>query len=357
MRKQLKGVMLHVLLIVVLISMTACGKTKIDITEGMIVEFSGADGSGRAEIIYPGSDGTPPYADKILESEKIAADDLVAWMTLGQAITCELEPSTKLSNGDKVTVAVNVDEAVLENMGFSAEDKEITFTVSGLTEIIVINPFENFEISFSGVSPDVIAEHTLGQEINGVGVSYKIDEPAPYKAGDILTVRASIDNTEYYKLAEETMEVAVSGVDRYITSADEILPETMDTMKAKADQLMAERFRTGALTDFYQYGGFDYAGYAFMTRGEGTIMGDKNACFLVYTVDVIEDGQAYTSTYYFSFTNILQRLNGAQEVNIDKAARPFNHWDNELKNYQTIESRCNEINSVWGQGYNIEYIF
>lgn len=354
MKKTLKVVMLLAMLAVVLLSMTACGKTKIDITEGMTVAFTGADGSGRAEIVYPGSDGTPPYADKILESEKIAADDLAAWLTLRRAITCELEPSTRLSNGDTVTVTVDVDEAVLENMGFSAEDKQITFVVEGLTEVTAIHPFENFEISFSGISPDVIANYPLSQEINGAGVTYKIEESAPYKDGDVLTVRASISNTEYYKLAEETMQITVSGVDKYITNAAEILPETMDAMRAKADQLMAERFRTGAPTNYYQFDGFDYAGYVFMSRDEDTIMGDKNACFLVYTVNVIEDGMAYTSTYYFSFANILQRLDGTQELNVEKAARPFHHWDYDLKKYQTVEARCGEIESVWGYGYIIE---
>ena len=354
MKKALRIIMLSTMLVVILLSMAACGKTEIDITEGMTVKFSGVDGSGQAEIVFPGSDGTPPYVDKILESGKIEAEDWEAWITLGQAISIELDPSTRLSNGDQVTVTVDVDEAILKNMGFTANDKKISFTVEGLTEIITIHPFENFEISFSGISPDVIAEHTRSQEIDGVGVSYKIEESGPYKDGDVLTIRASISNSKYYKLAEETIQVTVAGVDKYITCADEILPETMNAMREKADQMMAERFRTGAPTDYYQFGDFEYAGYVFMSRDEGTIMGDKNVCFILYTVDVVEDGQAYTSTYYYSFANILQRLNGSQEVAVDKVSRPFKHSDYELKNYKTIEDRFSEIESVWGQGYIIE---
>lgn len=357
MKKTLRVVMLTVALALVLLSMTACGKTKLDIAEGLSVDFSGVDGYGHAEIVYPGYDGTPPYVDEILESNKISADNWEALFTLSQAISCEVEPVSHLSNGDKVVVTIDVDEAVLNNLGFSAEDKTITFTVEGLTEVVPIYPFENFEIKFSGVSPDVIAEYTHSQEINGAHVSYKIEESAPYKDGEVLTIRASIGNNEYYRLEEETMQVTVSGVDKYITSAEEILPATMDAMKAKADQLMSERFRVGAPTDFYQFGEFYYAGYMFLARGNQTSMGDKNVCYLVYTVDVIEDGKAYTSTYYFSFANILQRLDGTQEINVDKAARPFDHWDYQLKNYQTVEARCGEIEKVWGNGYFVEKIF
>lgn len=358
MKRTLKVVTLIAILAVVLLSMTACGKTKIDIAEGMTVVFTGADGSGRAEITYPNSDDTPPYIDKILESEKIDATDWSTWLVLGNAISCEVEPSAKLSNGDKVTVTIEVDEAILENLDISAEDQQITFAVEGLTEVIAIHPFENFEISFTGIAPAVYAEFTQSQVINDVGVSYTIEEQAPYRAGDTLTVKASIGNNEYYRLAEDTMQVAVSGVDKYIDSSAEILPETMEAMRAKADQLMVERFAVGAPTDFYQYDGYEYAGYVFMAADpESAFIWKYNSCFLMYTVNVIEDGQPYTSTYYYRFNDILQHQDGTQEVNINEYERPANNSNYDLKNYQTIDARYGEIESVWGDGMLLEKLF
>lgn len=358
MKRTCKFVALTIMLAAVLLSMTACGKTKIDIAEGMTVVFSGADGSGRAEIAYPDSDETPPYMDKLLKAETFDAYDWYSWMMLEDAISCEVEPSSGLSNGDKVTVTIDVDEAILENMGVSAKDQKLTFKVKGLTEVTVIDAFENFEISFTGISPSVFAEYTRSQQFDGTGVTYIIEEEAPYRLGDTLTIRATVGNKEYYRLAEETMQVTVSGVEKYIDSRNEILPETMEVMKAKADQLMAKRFEVGAPTDYYQYDGFEYAGYVFMSPDPKVSNPWKyNSCFFLYTVNVIEDGQAYTSTYYFRFNNILQHLDGSQEVDVDKYSSPFHDDSYQLKDYQTIEDRCGEIESVWGQGYIIENCF
>ena len=196
MKKITRVIMLTTLLALVLLSMTACGKTKIDVTEGMTVTFTGADGSGRAKMEYIDSDDTPPYMDKLLESKKFDATDWMDWLSLSQAISCEVTPSSGLSNGDKVTVVIDVNEAVLENMGISAKDTEKTFVVNGLAEVVTIDAFENFEVKFTRISPFVLAEYERNQVINDVHVSYKIEEDSPYRIGDTLTIRASIGNNE-----------------------------------------------------------------------------------------------------------------------------------------------------------------
>lgn len=358
MKKTLKVVMLIAMLAVVLLSMTACGKTKLDITEGLTVVFDGADGSGRAEVEFIGSDDDmPPYMDKVLESKNFDATDWSDWMAINDAITYEIEPSSGLSNGDKVTVSINVNEAILENMGFSAKDSEQTFVVEGLAEVIIIDAFENFEITFTGISPSVYAEFAQNQVINDFGVFYKIEEETPYRDGDTLTVRASIVDNEYYKLKEETMQVTVSGVERYISSGEEILPETMQAMRDKADMLMADRFAVGAPTDYWQFGGYEYAGYVFMTLEEGRTARQANKCYLVYTVNVNADGTPFTSTYYFEFNNILQHLDGTQDVDVEDYGRPSFNSNYDLSNYQTIDARCEEIERVWGGGYITERYF
>lgn len=140
MKRVRKVVMLTVMMII-LFSMTACGKTKLDLSEGMVVAFSGPDGSGRADLDFPSNDGTPNYVNTILESKKIDVTDMMTWVVIDDAITYDITPSSNLSNGDTVTVTISVKESVLDNLGFSARPYKQTFTVENLTEVIEVDAF------------------------------------------------------------------------------------------------------------------------------------------------------------------------------------------------------------------------
>lgn len=339
MKRTLKVVMLIAVLAVVLLSMTACGKTKIDVAEGMTVVFSGADGKGYAEISYPDSDDTPPYIDKLLGEKKFDANEWSAWMMLAQAISCEVEPSSGLSNGDKVTVTIDVDEAILENMDVSAKDQQLTFTVKGLTEVIVIDAFEDFEINFTGISPAAKAEFAQNKEVDGVTVSYKCDGNGYYKVGDVVTVTARINNSDYYALKETTKEFTVANIDKYITSSSELLPDTFERMKAEGDAILADKI---ADWGYFTYYGYEYVGYEFWGRQESNASANVNYIYLYYKIRA-NDGVSDFDTYYFvRFSDVLQHADGKQEVDLTRYHYPVLFFYETLKEYTTLESRVEE---------------
>lgn len=361
MKRTCKIALFVLMVVFVLASLTACGKTKLDVADGVTVVFSGTDGNGYAELIHDEenpSEMAPKFLLKLVKDKKVAADDWQKLMTIGSAVSYDLDKSSKLSNGDTVTVTISVDKDVLSNLKMTAEPAKLTFTVKGLTEVKTIQPFQNFEISYKGISPKVYVEDfTQYETIEDATVQYCIEETAPYREGQVLTVKAYLQTKkELYKLEEDTMTVTVTGVDKYISSSEEILPETMKAMQNKADELMSKRFGQNS-TPHYQFGGFKYAGYVFLTRQEHITVGDNNACYLMYTVDVNENGQAYTSTYFARFHDILQHTDGTQEVNLDSYSGPFFNDDIYLKDYQTLDARYKEIEDTCATAYHIEKHF
>lgn len=362
MKRTCKIALFVLMVVFALASMTACGKTKLDVADGVTVVFSGADGNGYAELIHDEenpSEMAPKFLLKLVKDKKVAADDWQKLMTIGSAVSYDLDKSSKLSNGDTVTVTISVDKDVLNNLKMTAEPAKLTFTVKGLTEVKTIKPFQNFEISYDGISPNAqVKDYTRSEEIDGTTVNYYIDTTSNLREGQEITVTATLRDNTYYKLSEDTMTVTVTGVDKYISSSEEILPETMNAMRQKADALMQGRFgKEGYPTDYYQFSGFEYAGYVFLTRNEDTSYGDANICYLMYTVQVCENGQNYTSTYFARFHDILQHTDGTQEVDLESYSGPFFNDDIYLKDYQTLDARYKEIEDTCATAYHIEKHF
>lgn len=356
MKKTLKVIMFVTILAATLFCMTACGKVALNPAEGMVVTFQGADGSGTAHLDFPDNDGTPNYMNTVLESKKIDVNDLVSWLALDQAITYDVEPSSGLSNGDTVTVTINVNESVLENLDLSAEPSTTTFTVSGLQEVVEIDAFENFEVSFSGISPAVTVEHIKSQEIDGVTVRYSREDGSFLKDGESFTIVAHLSDSEYFRLKEDSKTFTVSGVDKYITSNDELLSETFEAMKEKADAVVADQIEDWE--GYFHYEGFDYVGYEFWNRSGDSLMGNANAVYLYYRLNANDGNGDFPIYYYVSFEDILQYVDGTQEVDVEDFSRPGSiGFYESLREFDTLESRTNETASKYGKGYEITSFF
>ena len=356
MKRICKVVMLTAMLAVVLLSMTACGKTKLDLSEGMVVTFRGPDGSGTADLDFPGNDGTPNYVNTILESGKVDVTDMMTWVVIDDAITYDIVPSSGLSNGDTVTVTISAKESVLENLGFSAKPYKQTFTVEGLTEVTEVDAFENFEVIFSGISPNVTAQFVMSRDIGDVTVYYSRENGDPLKDGDTFEITAKLSDPDYFRLKETSRTFTVSGVDKYITASEELQSETMNAMREKADSHIAEWIR--CKEGYFHYYGFDFVGYEFWNRREDSLMGSPNAVYLYYRINANDGSSDFPIYYYVSFENILLYANGVQEVDLNRFGKASMPGLYELyKEYGTLESRTGEAASKFGSNYEISGFF
>lgn len=356
MKRMLKVVMLTVMLAVVLLSMTGCGKTKLDLAEGMVVTFSGPDGKGKADLDFPENDGTPTYVNTILESRKVQAGDLMTWMMIDQAITYDIEPSSHLSNGDVVTVSASVNESILENLDLSAKPFEMQVTVTGLQEVKEVDAFADFELIYSGISPDLKVDCEDSREIDGVKVYYDIPTMGYMKEGDTVTVTAKLSDSAYFRLKEETRTYTIEGVDKYLTDSAQLLPENMNAMREKADKVVAETI--SRWEGHFHYSGFEYVGYEFWSNDEGAIMRSPNAVYLYYRIDAGDEDGEFPVYYHVSFDYIVQHADGTQTVDVEDYGKSSDPglWSL-LKDFGTLEARSADNAGRSGKHYNIEKHF
>ena len=143
-------------------------------------------------------------------------------------------------------------------------------------------------------------------------------------------------------------------MEKYITDNDELLPETLNTIRAKGDAIMADKIQNWA---YFTYYGFDYVGYEFWHRQEDNFMGNVNAVYLYYKINANEDGEDFSAYYYVCFEDVLQHTDGSQEVNLDKYRTPSFGFYEQLREYPTLESRAQETVSLYGGGYDIQRFF
>lgn len=351
---------LILMLTVLLAALSGCGKTKLNYTEGMSMEFSGVNGKGRAELIGDEDDPTemvPRYLRELIADKKISQNDWQALMDIGDAITCEIDKTSGLSNGDTVTVTFDVDKSVLEKYKLTAEPATLTFQVEGLTEVTEITPFRDFQISFDGISPDAyVKEYTKQEEIDGTTVYYSIEGPnGPFRDGQEVTICAKLTDNEAYHLTEETRTFPVSGVEKYISDISELQSGTLDAMREKADALLSEQIQNWQ--GYFSYSGFDFVGYEFWSRQEDSIMGSPNAVYLYYKINANDNGTPFDTYYYVGFNSVLQHLDGSQEVDLGSVQKPSIGLYEELKEYTALESRTGETHRLFGENYIIQENF
>lgn len=146
-----------------------------------------------------------------------------------------VSPDSNLSNGDEVTVSVSAPygeslEDYCMSYGYVPGQKEKTYTVSGLDEIIDYDLFAGLDVSFEGISSiGSVKIDKSGVEIGDI--SYSVEPSAGLSNGDTVTVTASYNGWYYsdidsylansgYKASATTKTYKVSG----LTEADDFDP-------------------------------------------------------------------------------------------------------------------------------------
>lgn len=337
-----KHLTLAAVVVLALTCLTGCGKKQIDVMYDLTVEFSGIDGEGRAEIDFENTelgfvDGLVITGDEKFES----LGDLTRLDAIARTVEFDVDPSEGLSNGDKVTVTATVDSKALKELGYSAKTTSKTYTVEGLTVPTEINAFQDFNVTFTGVSPKASVEFEPVREVEGATVRYTCENNGSLRLGEPVVITASVDNRELYVLTEETCEFIVEGVDAYISDPAEIPQGLWDKMKAAAEEEWANRrYNDYAL---WNYQSFDYIGYAFGTSKEDFPFAEPNNCYLIYEVTVDDGEGGFPFYFYFKHENLILRQDGTWDAEVPGiGSRPgfsesFQHNVIQVYGYETLE--------------------
>lgn len=222
--KQKKAILLAVLVFTFSVILCGCGNKKIDMNQFVTYEIAGTEGYGYVDTHLD----EDAFAEAICEAKGIDLNSEEAFAIYVKASDLIYEGSWDkekgLSNGDTITYSFNLDDK--KDKAFdkiSLTYKEITATVEGLEDVEVFNPFDDIEVSFSGVSGQ--ATLNIKDEIMN-DIAYIPDKRNGLSEGDIVTIKTDVTDLDAYVARNGripdplSMEYKVEGLDSYVLTKE-----------------------------------------------------------------------------------------------------------------------------------------
>ena len=129
-----------VVVLVLLIALLAGGRKTLDMKDYVQVNFYGLNEKGRGELVVdycamvqdlPEKKGEVSQKDAISAAFGDLADSIGNRALIESAVKCELDKSSGLSNGDKVTVNIQVNDDRRKELGIKIKEKPLTFAMTG----------------------------------------------------------------------------------------------------------------------------------------------------------------------------------------------------------------------------------
>ena len=353
-------------------------KTRINLNDYLGVEFDGYDTVGEAKITFDDRKFKDKYSKLISKGNKsdksqksILTDDVDAF--LKEYIDGELDREANLSNGDEVVFTWDCyDGKVLDKYNIKLVHPEATFKVSGLKEEKTLDPFENVEIVYSGLAPNVIVE-IINKSSNEYlsKMHYECDSNNHLSNGDKIILKVSnswgqsINLDEYidkgYLIKPVEKEYTVDGLGSYAMKLSGVSDDVIKSMKKQTEDHIASSVaknwsNNAKLIDK------TYAGNYFLVAKNSESANTVNRFIMVYKIDAtieneehgIKDDVSYY--YYVSFDNIVVTPDGKVSVNLEKYDYPRNSFTKRYEYKSSYGSKLSE--SYYFTGYeNLDSLF
>ena len=336
------------------LSLTGCSKN-VDFLQYADVTFDGINGQATATVnVDYNKIGTDVFDKGKTQTDMDEARTETAMM--GE-VNYEVTPSENLSNGDTVTLSVEISDYFQKEYKVTAKAASKEITVSGLQEPEMVDPFD--DSIFTTIFSENPEEGKVSFEIIGTipelrlnlindapedsplkNLQYYVDDFDTYKEyseDDIIALhvkpKAPQDFAKKYALTRDTIEIPVKGAAKYIRSADEVTTEVLDVIKPIA----AARLEDSSSYNVDRTSVFDAdqnevafartnigeprwlnTGYLISWKdGEENFSKEYNDLFVPYEVDYEKDGSDETGTAVLGFwiKNVIIDENG--EVDVD----------------------------------------
>lgn len=250
--------------------------------------------------------------DSFTEFGEVFQDSMILEKAF-DTIDLEFKPdSANLSNGDKIKVTIDYDNDVAKESKIKFTGKSVELTVEGLDPIEEVNPFDDLEVSYSGVSPNGSFDFNYNGDTTYVSsYSFSVDKFDGLANGDIVTVSVDADDdytvNRGYVITEKERQFTVSGLDEYVLSYADLPEDSVAMFKKEAEDKVysytaSDYSSSSSLTDL------TYFGYV-LTSDKGTNGSVKtfNSLYVIYSGKVSSSAGSFsTSTVYYpvKFTNI-----------------------------------------------------
>lgn len=369
------GVVVVLIGIIALFMMISGGKA-INLRDYVTITYSGIDGKGTAYVsVDYESMASASLSSK--EKSQIENGDITSvstWQTaaagwgalytkqsvLSSAITCTLEDQPDgLSNGDTVTVQVDIDKDALKAVGIKVKGKNFTDTVSGLIEVQTIDAFADISVQFSGIAPNGEAQ-VINNSRDAACMQYEYDLDKSEGLSNDDTVTVTISDYNLDDIAEQTGEApaemqktfTVSGLSAYVSKLEQVDSTILASMQKESEDHIRARAARYFSTEC-SLTGLRYVGSYLRVAKPGQSTSDVNKFTLVYqlTCTVNRDGVTNHSYYYFvTFANLVK--NGDNSISVDltdmRTDNDYHYFDANghsyyVYGYETIKEIFDEL--------------
>ena len=328
-------------------------KPTIDLNRYILVEFNGYDTVGKATVSFDHEKFAEAYGKKLDQSENMEislfgkkdsySSRHVAESFIEECVTWSLSSDKSLTNGEEVTLIWECrDEYVLEQYGYRLKYKDKTYTVSGLRSATTFDPFEGYEVTFEGISPNgeaYMVGEPVHQEANNLRFAF--DKNYDLSNGESITVSVSSYGDDLIEYCIEQFgkipspiekSFIVSGLDSYVKSMSEISQESFTQMKNQARDVytayVARDWGDGEKLENLTYLG----NYLLTTKDSGN--SKKNALYLVYKAEVKNNYTGENGSYdktnevywYIVYHNLLVDPEGTTTVDVTAYSTPNNRY-------------------------------
>ena len=319
-----------VVVLVLLIALLAGGRKTLDMKDYVQVNFYGLNEKGRGELVVDYSamvQDLPEKKGEVSQKDAISAvfgdlaDSIGNRALIESAVRCELDKSSGLSNGDKVTVNIQVNDDRCKELGIKIKEKPLAFSVEGLKEVETFDAFADITVMFDGVSPNATARVlNNSKDETCMYYYYSLDKNSGLAVGDTVTVSISEDNID--AVAEETGKVpaemekqfTVEGVSSHASELSQISDAALTDMQKEAtDTLTAHVARNW--DDSESLESMDYLGSYLLTRKPNSSARYQNLLYMVHEVSYgnnYDGADMHMKYYYYTvFTNVVVHSDGS----------------------------------------------
>lgn len=261
-----------------------------------------------------------------------------------------------LTNGEEIDVAVSYDNSIAREYGIEFVGEKVTFTVSGLTELVEVDPFDGFTLNIGGISPYGSVAFTYDGNNEHISTeNFYIENKDFIKNGNTVTVeyRSALDITKYgYKVTEYEKEYLVEGLDEYVDSFSQLSETFVTELKNDASDVITS-YTSSNYSQFTAKSALEYVGYVYSVRKE-LDGGSYNDVYIIYRSYLSCELNTFEEQYIYypvKYTNIIFS-NGA--FSADRVGiEGYTQEEYDTKGYRIPSKAYNDIVTEKDRIYNV----
>ncbi len=328
------GIIKAALLLPLALCLSGCGAKTVNLNDYLTIECKGMDTAGKASFSVDIERLVEDNAEALGMDGASFGSLLTVYDDFYSKLGGELDKSSELSNGDKITFKWDdIDtKKFKEKYSLKLNFSDVPYEVSGLEQAEEFNPFDYITVTYEGFAPYGKLNISKNGENPVYGISYRADKANGLSNGDKVIVKAEAgsDITEYcfgkgYAPSETEREFTVSGLASYATKLNLIPAEAMTKMDTHAQDV----FKANVAKNWNDSGeslkDIKLIGNYFLIPKDSSISTNTyNYVYFIYkiTAENSEKDSAFDYYYYSYYTNIILLDDGTCSFDLNDITVP-----------------------------------